>query len=163
MKIIINCTHETWDPAIFMGGNPIHAILRCYLFLRSWSYRLTHFLCRRTLSLQFLTDRKDTEGWETVQRGRTTRSRSAAMAVNVTNTSGTMYLSLKDDSDKENGLSVTQNGELEFEQTSPSSDSVTDTPEKLKNQNEDTSIGSFKVCYVTVKHSLTVLYVDSEF
>ncbi|XP_078286221.1 S phase cyclin A-associated protein in the endoplasmic reticulum isoform X1 [Rhinoraja longicauda] len=89
-------------------------------------------------------DRKDTEGWETVQRGRTTRSRSAAMAVNVTKTSGTMYLSLKDDSDKENGLSVAQNGELEFEQPSPSSDSVTDTPEKLKNQNEDTSIGSFK-------------------
>ncbi|XP_062926519.1 S phase cyclin A-associated protein in the endoplasmic reticulum isoform X1 [Mobula hypostoma] len=90
-------------------------------------------------------DSKDTEGWETVQRGRTTRSRSATMAANAgTKVSGTMYLSLKDDSDKENGVSVSQNGDLEFEQTSPSSDSVTVTPEKLNNQNEDSSMDSFK-------------------
>ncbi|XP_072881627.1 S phase cyclin A-associated protein in the endoplasmic reticulum isoform X1 [Hemitrygon akajei] len=90
-------------------------------------------------------DSKDTEGWETVQRGRATRSRSATMAANAgTKISGTMYLSLKDDSDKENGVSVSQNGDLEFEQTSPSSDSVTVTPEKLNNQNEDSSMDSFK-------------------
>ncbi|XP_067829628.1 S phase cyclin A-associated protein in the endoplasmic reticulum isoform X2 [Heptranchias perlo] len=88
---------------------------------------------------------KDSEGWETVQRGRATRSRSATMAANANvKTSGTVYLSLKDDSDKENGLLVSQNGKIEFEQTSPSSESVADTPEKLINHNEDSSVESIK-------------------
>uniref|UniRef100_UPI00398ECF73 S phase cyclin A-associated protein in the endoplasmic reticulum isoform X2 n=1 Tax=Pristiophorus japonicus TaxID=55135 RepID=UPI00398ECF73 len=90
-------------------------------------------------------ERKDKEGWETVQRGRATRSRSATMAANASaKTSGTAYLSLKDDSDKENGFSVSENGKIEFEQTSPSSESVADTPEKLINQDEDTTVDSLK-------------------
>ncbi|XP_048376658.2 S phase cyclin A-associated protein in the endoplasmic reticulum isoform X2 [Stegostoma tigrinum] len=89
-------------------------------------------------------ERKDTEGWETVQRGRATRSRSATMAANAsTKTSDMMYLSLKDDSDKENGLSVSQNRKIDFE-SSPSSDSMTDSPEKLINRNEDTSVDLLK-------------------
>ncbi|XP_072409053.1 S phase cyclin A-associated protein in the endoplasmic reticulum isoform X2 [Chiloscyllium punctatum] len=89
-------------------------------------------------------EKKDTEGWETVQRGRATRSRSATMAANAsTKTSDMMYLSLKDDSDKENGLSVSQNSKIDFE-SSPSSESMTDSPEKLINRNEDTSIDVLK-------------------
>ncbi|XP_067871611.1 S phase cyclin A-associated protein in the endoplasmic reticulum isoform X2 [Heterodontus francisci] len=85
-------------------------------------------------------ERKDTEGWETVQRGRTTRSRSATMAANASvKASGAVYLNLKDDSDKENGLSVSQNSKIDFEQSSPSSESMADTPEKLI-KNADTSV-----------------------
>ncbi|XP_078388441.1 S phase cyclin A-associated protein in the endoplasmic reticulum isoform X3 [Cetorhinus maximus] len=91
-------------------------------------------------------ERKDTEGWETVQRGRATRSRSATMAANASaKTSEIVYLSLKDDSDKENGLSVSQNSKINFEQSSPSSESMTGTPEKLINRNEDTSVEILKL------------------
>ncbi|XP_038640148.1 S phase cyclin A-associated protein in the endoplasmic reticulum isoform X1 [Scyliorhinus canicula] len=90
-------------------------------------------------------ERKDTEGWETVQRGRATRSRSATMAANASaKPSEAVYLSLKDDSDKENGLSVSQNSKINFEQSSPSSESMTDTPEKLISRNEDTSMDIHK-------------------
>uniref|UniRef100_A0A4W3HN00 S-phase cyclin A-associated protein in the ER n=1 Tax=Callorhinchus milii TaxID=7868 RepID=A0A4W3HN00_CALMI len=59
--------------------------------------------------------RTDAEGWETVHRGRPARPRSAAMVANVNiKTPETVYLSLKDDSDKENGHSGEQNGKQEF-------------------------------------------------
>uniref|UniRef100_A0A4W3I6T7 S-phase cyclin A-associated protein in the ER n=1 Tax=Callorhinchus milii TaxID=7868 RepID=A0A4W3I6T7_CALMI len=82
--------------------------------------------------------RTDAEGWETVHRGRPARPRSAAMVANVNiKTPETVYLSLKDDSDKENGHSGEQNGKQEFVQISSHSKSVSVATEKLVEPNED--------------------------
>eukprot|EP00062_Callorhinchus_milii_P002526 gi/632938794/ref/XP_007906427.1/ PREDICTED: S phase cyclin A-associated protein in the endoplasmic reticulum isoform X2 [Callorhinchus milii] len=90
-------------------------------------------------------ERTDAEGWETVHRGRPARPRSAAMVANVNiKTPETVYLSLKDDSDKENGHSGEQNGKQEFVQISSHSKSVSVATEKLVEPNEDSLADSLK-------------------
>uniref|UniRef100_A0A4W3HI30 S-phase cyclin A-associated protein in the ER n=1 Tax=Callorhinchus milii TaxID=7868 RepID=A0A4W3HI30_CALMI len=100
--------------------------------------------------------RTDAEGWETVHRGRPARPRSAAMVANVNiKTPETVYLSLKDDSDKENGHSGEQNGKQEFVQISSHSKSVSVATEKLVEPNEDSLADSLKVqsnCYEIASH-----------
>lgn len=51
----------------------------------------------------FSLDRKDAEGWETVQRGRPVRSRSTALATKAPLAAES--LKCRGDSDKENGIS----------------------------------------------------------